>query len=370
MKGVGVHGSCLFIMETSYSIEYQKEHFWRCRYTSTESPALHYKIILPLYIKPVVTAPQEIDGLGVTLIGLYRTVKEKPYVEVSVSCENIKNEINSSDWLYNVLDLMGEIIVNKKEFFVDSGSYADVLTWKDYNGETMISRYRVMKDSDAYSGGANFFMIKATCHVENYNSLAEDIFQCVAWVELINKSNWSMAEGLKSLNETFPERLYFYYPNSWSLRRTEEKRDNFVRYVLSHEIDNVRVNLINIFFMQLDHEVTAQFVCDILSRRLKKILETDVLVPRKLEQAFNMKINELWVSESEVSGKEEEGVSGIKIYIGRIKNLWFYLEMITPLHTQNFYQWAVNKRTVDIILNSVNNHDLEFNPDYSGEVFS
>ncbi|MEW7312652.1 hypothetical protein AB1E22_07995 [Buttiauxella gaviniae] len=45
--------------EVSYSIEYQKEHFWRCVYTSTPNESLHYKIVLPMQVKPAAVKPKK-----------------------------------------------------------------------------------------------------------------------------------------------------------------------------------------------------------------------------------------------------------------------------------------------------------------------
>lgn len=46
----------------TYGFEYQKEHFWRCRYTSSEVTSLYYKKLLPLDVKPVSIKPELISG--------------------------------------------------------------------------------------------------------------------------------------------------------------------------------------------------------------------------------------------------------------------------------------------------------------------
>ncbi|HHQ6725416.1 TPA: hypothetical protein ACSTNG_005279 [Serratia fonticola] len=356
-----------FPLEVTYPLEYQKENFWRCRYTSAENESLHYKIIIPLYVKPVLVTPKNINELGVTMIGLYRTVAEKPYLEVAVAYEYIKNEMNASDWLYRVLDLMGETIIHRKEYFSESGIYTDVLTQKIYNDEKMISRFRVQKDSDMHMSGANFFMIKATCHSENYELLAEDVLQSISWLELINKNDWSMAESLKGVNSSFPTDFCFYYPNSWSLREAKDNVGNLKRYILSYELNGEDINMMNLYFAVMDDDVTAQFICDTLSRRLGRITNISALQLRNVSPALNSKVDELWLVDTEVADKQSQQKGELKIYVGRINNLWFYFEMLSPLKGKDFYHWAINRRALSIIINSLNNMDASFNEKYIGE---
>lgn len=46
----------------TYGFEYQKEHFWRCRYTPSEVTSLYYKTLLPLDVKQVSIKPELISG--------------------------------------------------------------------------------------------------------------------------------------------------------------------------------------------------------------------------------------------------------------------------------------------------------------------
>lgn len=46
-----------FSEKITYKFNYQEKHFWRCRYTSTNSNSLHYKILLPLTVKPISMDP-------------------------------------------------------------------------------------------------------------------------------------------------------------------------------------------------------------------------------------------------------------------------------------------------------------------------
>ncbi|TDN52730.1 hypothetical protein EC843_102162 [Buttiauxella sp. JUb87] len=353
----------LFPQNVSYSIEYQKENFWRCVYSSTSSKALHYKVVLPLYVKPVLTKPTEIEGLGITMIGLYQTTKvqAKPYLEVTIAYETIENEINGSDWLYHILDLMGEVIIDKRVFFAESGEYTDVLTQKMYDSENMISRFRVIKDSGMEAEGANFFLIKATCHKENYVVLNEDILQSIAWFTLINENEWKMAESLKSINADNPEKFSFYYPVSWSVKQAEDSILGLSHYTLAHIIGHKKKNMINLFFMVPGKEVTAQFISDTMFKRLEDIFHIGSPTLKNVMNKRNVKLDQLWTAQIEINNEDKKIRNLLTLYVGCTESLWFYFELISPHPDQSFYDWAVNKRALEIILNSLNNFDSEFN---------
>jgi len=316
-----------------------------------------------MYVKPVLTKPTEIEGLGVTMIGLYRTTKaqEKSYLEVTVAYEAIENEINGSDWLYHVLELMGETIIDKRTFFAESGEYVDVLTQKMYDTENMMSRYRVIKDSGTESEGANFFLVKATCHEEDYSALNEDILQSITWFTLVNENEWKLAESLKSINADIPIHLSYYYPASWSVKQAEDSRPDLSHYVLSHIIEGKKQNMINLFFMVPEKEVTAQFISDTMFKRLESVFSIAPPVLNKATNKRNVKLEQLWHGQIEVYDNDKTNRNLLNIYVGRVESMWFYFELISPLPEQRFYDWAVNKRAIEIIINSLNNYDMEFN---------
>lgn len=238
-----------FPSEVSYSIGYQKKHFWRSVYTSTINESLHYKIVIPNTLKAITVTPQEIEGVGVKIIGLYRTENmSRPFLEVAVAYETLTKEINCSDWLYNILDLMGEIIIHKHEFTLESGVYADVLTKKVFGDEVMISRFKVMKDFDYESGGANFFVVKATCYERDYFVLHEDILQSISWLYIINSNEWKLAEMLKCISADLPDKLFFYYPSSWIAKKISTQHDRLSHYIISREVKEITKTMMNIFF--------------------------------------------------------------------------------------------------------------------------
>lgn len=103
----------------SYSFEYQKEHFQRCRYTSSEVTKLYCKIVLPLDVKPVSIKPELIAGTNkLYATGCYKTISEAkyPFTEVDIVYEHINNDIDTSGWGKHILGLLGEKILYCKYY--------------------------------------------------------------------------------------------------------------------------------------------------------------------------------------------------------------------------------------------------------------
>ncbi|MEW7312653.1 hypothetical protein AB1E22_08000 [Buttiauxella gaviniae] len=293
------------------------------------------------------------------MIGLYRTSEDADrYLEVVVAYETLTKEINGSDWLYHILELMGETIIDKQESFFESGNYTDVLTKKTFGDETMISRFKVIKDSDEESGGANLFLIKATCHEKNYIALHEDMLQSISWLFIINGNEWKLAEILKSITIKIPDNLYFYYPGSWSVRKIDIQMENFSHYVLSREIERKPKTMMNLFFMILNKDDTVQFVFETMYKRIAKIASTTIPTLVKVDNVFNKHIDELWHGEAQATTEDNLSHTVLNVYVGKTGGVWFYAEAISPRQEDSFYIWAVNKRALEIVVNSLNNSDL------------
>ena len=138
-------------------------------------------------------------------------------LEVSVYYEHCWYEMNAADWLVKKLDLMGENILHYRKINgTSTGTYADILTSKKTNkGESVISRFSVLKDYDPDFSGANYFMAKASCFKEDYQGRMLDMLQITNNWDLINKTNWNMAENLQPFSFNFKQNNFtFYFPTS------------------------------------------------------------------------------------------------------------------------------------------------------------
>ncbi len=119
-----------------------KTSFWKCNDDSHINSALHYYIVIPNNVKPTSLMEKNIVGIDtIKEIATYKRIDDKPYLEIQVVYEPLTHEINPSDWLYNLLKITKEKIINKREVKGNAGIYLDALTSKVMtNGEEVISR--------------------------------------------------------------------------------------------------------------------------------------------------------------------------------------------------------------------------------------
>ncbi|UHM93061.1 hypothetical protein [Rahnella victoriana] len=219
----------------------------------------------------------------------------------------------------------------------------------------------VQKNYDVEEKRGVYLLIKATCHENNYTELNEDILQSISWLSIEDAYNWKMTETLKSVNAEIPSRIYFYYLSSWAVRRAEDPTVNLSRYVMSTNFNGDLLNAMNFYFMILDDDVTPQFVMNALFNRLRKGISTKFPVIKPVEKIFNAELESLSEAEVDIFDSDSLLTSQIKIYVGNIGELWFYFESISPPSTQYFYQWAVTKRALEIVLHSFNNSKMSLN---------
>ncbi|EAW9329080.1 hypothetical protein OK28_21835 [Salmonella enterica] len=357
----------IFPEKITYKFNYQKEHFWRCRYTSTNSKSLHYKILLPLTVKPVSVEPVPVEGFdNFYTIGCYQTVSESqsPFMEVSVIYENIENDIDASDWLDKVLSLLGEMVVHRRDYYSVSGKYSDVLTSNEFDGDKVISRIRVFKNYDFEHKGANLIMVKASCPHKDYELLTEDFLHSVKFFTLINDSKWHLAEELKSINIDAPGNYSFFYPTSWQyIERYNNERMSYFSLSLAGE--GKAFGRINGYFLCHDATINKETVCSLIVENLKddKYSTMDEIHLNEERNIFNKNISELWSGTFSVS--DEQNRNGeLVVSAGRIENAWFYFIGVSANRTSNFMSWAVVKRAMDIIINSLNNYDLSYEDNF------
>lgn len=356
-------GELLFPEAITYSFDYQQKHIWRCRYTTTGSGSLHYKILLPLSVKPVNIEPEPIKKLhGFYTIGCYQTVSksEFPFMETDVVYEYITNDIDASDWLDYILSLLGEEIIHRRNYYSVSGKYSDILTKNYFDGKIVISRIRVFKNYDFEHKGANLIMVKASCPLVSYDSLAEYLLHCVKFFTLINDSGWHLAEELKSINVNLPASYSFYYPASWQYteRYNNEKMSY---YSLSLKKEDKTHGSIDGYFLCHDAAINKEQICKLIVSKLKEnnYFRIEEIPLKESKNIFNKNITELWTGELVVNDvKNEECL--LVVFAGKVQKSWFYMIGTLTPKKENFKSWAAGKRAIDIILNSLNNYELVY----------
>lgn len=346
-----------FPIEQKLQPEFLTQNFWKCHYTSAKDQ-LHYWILLPNNIKPTKLTPVVIQAVNLTNIGQYNSIDDAAYLEVEVVTEHTEYDINAADWLLKKIAIIGEAVVDFREIEGKStGKYLDVLTIKKTaGGEDIISRFTVLKDHDQLKGGANLFCVKASCRAEDYEQLADKILQTVTNWDLINKSDWQMAESLTPFQCEAAEPVAFYVPVSWQIKFEAANTSSFSRFVFSHEINAENKGVINGFFYDGHSAGNAASIYDKSFGRLAHLKYE--LPALQQVQSLNPSIKELWSASGSIEHQEENFVAFLEINIISTVNGWYYFETIGPKPNLENYCWEINKRCTEMILESFNN--MEF----------
>jgi hypothetical protein len=349
-----------FPIKQELSKEFLKDNFWKCLYTSA-SDELNYWVILPNNVKPVRLEPTPINDIGLTGIGQYVRIDESPYLEVQVVYEHSLYEMNTSDWIEKKLYITQETIINYRLINgKTTGNYLDVLTYKKLpNGEEVISRLTVLKDFDKKKGGANYFCIKASCPISEYEKLSNNIFQVVSNWDLINKTDWQMAENLKPFAIYFSEKVEFYVPFSWDIAYDKDNTNLNSRFIFTHLIGDENKGIINAFFYEIN---SIKGYDDVFKKSIKRLVDLNgfehELSDLTKSETNNPFIDELYTSSGLFSYKKENFTSYAQLSIIKTKYGWYYFESVGPKPNLENYYWEINKRCMELIRDSYNN--LEF----------
>ncbi|PQL95580.1 hypothetical protein [Apibacter adventoris] len=345
-----------FPIEQNFSIDYLQKNYWKCIYTSYEE-RYHYWIILPNYVKPVKLEPININSVGLINIGQYIQVENNSYIEVWVAYEHCSYEMNVMDWLLKKLYITGEKIINYKEFEDYSGKYLDVLTYKKWNGEEeIISRFKVLKDYDKVIAGANYFCIKVSCQEKNYQNLAFDIYTIANNWNLLHKTNWSIAENLVPFRYEMTETINFYVPVSWKIFILDSDVDYVKRFIFSHDENEKNIGVINAYFYA-NIDMTLDLV---LNKSLDRLNNSEVInidlekliIDKKNKNPF---ISNFWHAQGELEYPRDNLKACIIIYIIKTEKGWYYFESVGSKPNLENYNWEINKRCIELIINSFNN---------------
>ena len=174
-----VNENLSFPMETGFTKEFLQANFWKCNYNSA-GEALAYWVILPNNMKPVRIEPTQVEETNLLNIGRYERIDTSPYLEVWVLTETLTENVEPAEWLRNWLKTANETIIHEKEIVGSNGNkYLDVLTSKSTStNDTSISRCTVYRSELSSANGEtmwNYFFIKVSCGINDYEKLAKTI---------------------------------------------------------------------------------------------------------------------------------------------------------------------------------------------------
>lgn len=342
-----------FPTDSTFSKNELEQQFFKCLYNSAEQEMLHYWVILPKNLKAAELSPVSFPDTRLTNIGRYLTADDSTYLEVWAAYEHCSWEMNPSDWLLNRLALMGEKIINQRIIFKpDSGNLLDVLTIKTHtSGEDVVSRFTVHKDYNPKSGGGNYFLMKASCALRDYESLANEMLVIVTNWNLAHRSNLVTAEQLITVN--LNKTSSFQIPASWQTKIIAQNR-----LVVEHTIDDNNYGVINVYFYPLERFQTPNDVYAASVARFHKP-GGDVKLTSDEINIIPNEINEksgyvFYVCTGEVSSEKDNMHGYYQMIIFKQAGLWCYAEQIGMYRNFDDYHYETNKRCLELIVATIN----------------
>lgn len=134
-----------------------------------------------------------------------------------------------------------------------------------------------------------------------------------------------------------------------------------IRWYLSNQLNGS----ISGYFLCHDTTINKEMICNLIIENLtnNKYSVTDEIRLNEERSVFNKNISELWSGTFSVSDEQNRNGELI-VSAGRIENAWFYFIGTSADRTSNFMSWAVVKRAMDIIINSLNNYDLSYEDNF------
>ena len=362
----GLHKTEEFPLQQSYSKEEQIERYWKCNYTEGESQ-LSYWILLPKDVKPLEIKKKELEGLNLYNIGRYvSTDANFAMLEVNVYYEHYEYEMNASDWLAKKLSMMGEDVLHYRKIEGKStGTYIDVLTSKKVTEDkTVISRFTVLKDYDMLYSGANYFMVKASCFENDYWERVKDILQITNNWDLINKTEWNMAENLQPfLYDVGDSRYEFYYPVSWSLFRNSKDLDSTaepIRFLLRHEKEGKIVAGITVLLYTSTGQGRFEKITSDIMHRVNSQPEVECTIEKEtIENWKNPSLKRLTYMQGELKDLTNETKAFLMSYLADSNAGIFYIEYIGSRPNLQNNNWEEGKRCLELILSSFNNLNFD-----------
>lgn len=333
-----------------------KESFWKCNDDSKSDSSLHYYLEIPNNVKPTNLTEKNIPGIDtIKEIASYRRIDDAPYIEVQVVYQPLKHEINPSDWLYNLLDITKETIIDKREIKGDAGIYLDALSIKEFpNGEKVVSRSTAQKNYDPATKTLNIVSVKVSCSLKDYPNLSEEIMAIATGWNFINKSNYQLGEDLKRLDTKKKNNLSFYFPNSWNGGKFIPKDGNPERVAIFNKNDNKETKgAINIFISELKetkeklyNQITERFTSNDITLNLSEL-------EKNSQFSANNYYNEHWQSIGTIIDKSKNFQGSIRISIVKTVDELILIELVGPNKVQDYYNAARNNRAFDLLLQTL-----------------
>lgn len=346
-----------FLVQHQLKKEDLKQNFYKLNY-NLAGENLAYWVVLPTYVKEFNTTSVHVNPFGVQVIGEYLT-QEGDFFYVEVFAEYLEYDINASDWLMRKLAKLDEEILDKTlSKDKSTGIYLDVLTLKNtVSNDQFISRFTARKNFDYSKGGANYIGVRVMCKAGDYDQLSDYVLHTSRSWDFQNKGNWQLAERLLPIDISKKNPITFYLFESWKMYF--EDTDSKNHFLIQQRDNSENKGIINLFAIEADIYTSAQTILDTKLDRLKPSLITLNSLQEISKEIYNPRIDQIWVTEGEIKNEEEGFNAYVKIFIFRVQSNWYYLEGVGSNPNFENYNWEINKRQMEMIIDSFNNSNFD-----------
>jgi hypothetical protein len=348
----------IFNKDHKLTPSYLQKNFYKINYSLSQA-AVNYWAVLPNFVEQFSTLENDVENLGVKLIGQYIS-KNDTFLDVEIFYERLDFDINPSDWLLRKIAKLKETVIAENEVQDKStGIYNDILTYKETAGaDKFISRITVKKNFDMLLGGANYMALRVMCREEEYNTLADTMLHTAYNWDFKDKGTWQLAERIIPL--TLPlhnATISFYTFESWKVYG--EDANPLTRLIL-HQTDNSdNKGAINIIETKLLNKDNVKEVFDGFINRVPLTdIELDELKDVS-KQILNPKIKLAWSTQGLIKNTDEQFEAYVIAYLIQTEKSGYYIESVSSSPNFENYNWEINKRQVEMILNSLNNPSFE-----------
>ena len=346
--------------------------FWRCDHTLASDPQFHFSIVIPRTWRPV-EQPAEVpsEDAYFTTLALFRDTSEGPMGEAEIYASQIDREMTGADWLQIFLDQREmEVLASRRIPAAQAGDRLDVLTRRVVGGETIVSRWFVLKDGGDRRGVILFAEVRTT--EANYRRVADDFLVVVGHLALMNPSGWPFAERLRTFTRGRPGDFLIHYPYSWTLSeiRADEDRSGISVAHIDNEVDGAPVGRITFICSgsaQGPQELLSAFTRSLTTRSMIPDLGELVEAPpfgglergwmthgrghqRVLPDGSPGPLDEVPEDLSSDPNIDPDPKFDIRVFIGKRESTWYLVGLAGVTRSKLPAAGAINDRAFEIVI--------------------
>lgn len=332
-----------FPTRVPFSKERVEAEYVRHTATRCPNPDFHFSLVLPREWQPVDVPAAPPQPEAASELALFRPPGVGG-VEIAVTGVLLDREVAPADWLDLLLEGTGHEVLRERRGPTPGGDVLDALSKWTADGATYLGRSFTLKDRD------RLFLLEARTSEGDYGRYANDFLMAIAGFQLLNPSDWPLAERLRSFSRREPSDVLLLYPESWTCSEDPTGGADAMNVSFNNVVGDRSAGQVNVLAVELSLELSPQGVVD---RYLEEVRSSGVpagevvLVPAQPVDGFV----EAWEGETRafVDGGEVE----VRAFVGSRPDAWFLFAMLSPSRTTRADVWAINKRAFEVILQNV-----------------